>query len=79
MMISPFTYKDIHKDDSLKKLQRERADLIRYMKKYENHELSEDDYMMCPSADLRYSFYKDYLWQILELIEEKLPEGIGEL
>ena len=74
MMISPFTYKDMHKNDSLKKLQRELTDLIRYMKKYENHELSEEEYCMCPSPDVRYSCYKDYLWELLDLIEERIAE-----
>ncbi len=79
MMISPFSYRAEHEKDSLKKLQRERVELVLYMKKYENHELPEDDYMMCPSPDIVYSCYKDYLFEVLELIEEKLPEGIGEL
>ncbi len=74
MMISPFSYRAEHENDSLKKLQRERAELIRYMKKYENHELPEDDYHMCPSPEVHYSLYKDYLWQLFELIDERLSE-----
>ena len=75
MMISPFSFRAEHENDSLKKLQRERAELIRYMKKYENHELPEEDYHMCPSPEVHYSMYKDYLWEILELIEGKLPKS----
>lgn len=74
MMISPYSYKEEHENDSLKKLQQERAELIRYMKKYENHELPEDNYRMCPSPDVVYSCYKDYLWQLFELIEERISE-----
>ncbi len=74
MMISPFLYRAEHENDSLKKLQRERAELIRYMKKYENHELPEVDYSMCPSPDVVYSCYKDYLWELFELIGERISE-----
>ncbi len=78
MMISPAVFRKELEDASLKKLQQERDALIRYMKKYENHTLPEDDYHMCPSPDVHYSMYKDYLWEILELIEERLPNAEEE-
>ena len=72
MMISPDTYRKEFESASLKKLQRERAELIRFMKKYESHALPEDDYYIDPSPEVRYSCYKDYLFVLFELIEEKI-------
>lgn len=73
-MISPNSYKEMHKDKSLKQLQKERDRIIRFMKKYENHELPEDDYTMHPSPGVRYSCNKDYLLELLDLIEERLDD-----
>ncbi len=79
MMISPGAYREIHKDDSLEELQKEREELIDFMTRYENHELSEEAYMIHPSPSVMYSCYKEYFRELMKLIEDKLPEGIGSL
>ena len=71
-MISPATYKRFHENDTLEKLQKERDELIQSMKAYENHEIPEERYNICPSPGVVYSCDVDYLKELIELIKEKV-------
>lgn len=59
MMISPFAYKDLHQNDTLNDLIKERNQVIKEIKYFERHkeELMNDEKLMCP--------YLTYLFFIL--------------
>ena len=71
-MICPLTYRRIHENDTLEELQKERERLIESMRKYENRELSEECYMVCPAPGVVYSCNIDYLKELIDLIGEKV-------
>lgn len=50
MMLSSFAYNDLHKNDTLNDLIKERNQLIKEIKHFEKHkeELMNDEKLMCP-------------------------------
>ena len=71
-MMSPETYRSMHKDDSWDELIAARNELVRHMREFESRrgtELTLDD-ITCPSPGLVYTFEIEYLREICELMSE---------
>lgn len=75
MMISPESYKEFHKDESIEELIQERKELTDELAKLEtivfdkNH--NDSAWHFCPGPDVRYQMTLSYLAQLCELIREK--------
>ena len=76
MMISPFAYNDLHQNDTLNDLIKERNQLIKEIKYFEKHkeELMNDEQLMCPTPAVVYKMNLQYLICICDLNYEKQDE-----
>lgn len=74
MMLSPMSYDNLHANDTLEELIKERNSLIKEIKYFEKHkeELLADEKVMSPSPDLYYEFELWYLTIICRYIEGKV-------
>lgn len=74
-MISPESYKEFHKDESIEELIQERKKLTDELEKLEaivyNEEHNNDARHFLPGPDVRYQMTLSYLSQLCELIREK--------
>ena len=79
MMISPYSYKEEHKNLSLIELIDERNELIKSLNNYENNHIKNENSnnlkeIMSPSPATRYHCDNEYLKEITDLILEKQRE-----
>lgn len=78
MMISPEAYLEQMKDATYEQLIKERDGLIRYVRRYEKTEKagvrSGDEWMICPSPDVRYQMYLEYLSGLCLFMRNKYNE-----
>ncbi len=74
-MISPDYFAERWKDLSYPKLIRERNRLIRFLKDFEKKEMAGDrsdpEWNYCPSPDVQYQMYLEYLAKLCGIMEEK--------
>ena len=70
MMISPIVYNELHKNDSLEDLIKERKYLIKAIEEFENNkeELMKDN-IFTPTPDMIYKINLEYLSHLCFLIE----------
>lgn len=66
-MISPEGYRDLHANDSWEELAKERARLVRSLRRYELHHDDQNEQEMCPSASLVYQFELEFLRELCDL------------
>ncbi len=75
MMISPDRYAEQLKDASYLELIAERDELISSIRNFENNEKAGirnlDEWNVCPTPDVRYQMYLDYLVEICSLMQGK--------
>ena len=73
MMISPLVYDELHKNDTLEDLIKERNYLIKALKEYEKNK-SElvQNVLMQPTPDVIYKMNLEYLSHLCYLIEQKV-------
>lgn len=75
MMISPRSYVDEHRNDSIKKLIKERKSLIKEIEKLEkivfSKEKSSEEWDFRPSPDVRYQMTLEYLAELCKFISER--------
>lgn len=73
MMISPMVYNELHKDDTLEDLIKERNYLIKALKEFEkNKEELMKDAIIKPTPDMIYKMNLEYLSHLCFLIEQKV-------
>lgn len=75
MMISPSGYVEMLKDKTYPELIRERERLTEWIRKFEKDELAGDRsdpaWRMCPSPDVKYQMYLEYLSELCSMMHEK--------
>ena len=75
MMISPMSYVDEHKNDSIEQLIKERKSLIKEIEKLEKIVFSKDrssaEWNFCPGPDVRYQVELEYLSELCQYISER--------
>ena len=75
MMISPELYVEKLKDASYQRLIRERDRLIRFIRKFEKNEIAGDRsdpaWKFCPTPDVQYQVYLEYLAVLCGMMQEK--------
>lgn len=73
-MIDPKGFRAQFENASLDELLSERDSIIEFMRKYENHELSDVDYSTDPDPEVVYFSYIEYLAEIYDLIKIRMRE-----
>lgn len=77
-MISPEMYVEELKDATYLELIEERNSLIEYIVEYERNERrgdrSSEDWMVCPTPDVVYQVYMEYLAALCLMMQEKYNE-----
>ena len=73
-MIDPKGFRIEFENASLDELLSERDRIIKFMRKYENHELPEQDYSIDPNPEVRYFLNIEYLAEIFDLIKIRMRE-----
>lgn len=75
MMLSPGGYIEDFKDADYSTLIKERDELIAYIVDYERKEKAGDrsgnEWMICPSPEVHYQMYLEYLAEICRLMHQK--------
>ena len=78
MMISPEAYVKELKNASYKELINERKNLIKYICTYEKNEIAGDrtsnEWQICPTPDVRYQCYLEYLAILCSYMKKKYNE-----
>lgn len=78
MMLSPDAYLEEIKKASYKELINERKSLIKYINAYEKNEIAGDstgsDWQICPTPDVRYQCYLEYLEVLCAYMKKKYNE-----
>lgn len=72
MMISPYSYIEEQKDKSYKQLLKERDDLLKEIKEFENNQYNiAEQEIISPSPEVVYQCNLMYLGKLCDLIAEK--------
>ena len=69
MMISPESFAEMHQGKSLKELIAVRDELMKEIKDYESGKIPEEEYLVLPSPEVRYSCNLEYMTEICRLVE----------
>ena len=73
-MVNPKSYRSKYENAGLDELLSERDRLIKFMHKYENHKLPDEDYTINPDPEVVYLSNMDYLTEICDLIKIRMRD-----
>ena len=76
MMISPQHYRSTIEGYSLEELRKVRDELLEEIKRFENNEISKEEYCYSPSPSVKYQCNNDYLVEVIQLINQKYNQTL---